>query len=1492
MSATFTWHGSLLGSQSVEHVTYGCITAPGTRNIVIVRGDLLQIYEVASRKLGSGDSAHESAQEASRREPGSDNEVQQDGVQANKQASGDKSGTREALLLVSELYLSGYVAGMDVIHPSSSHDDGRDKLVLVFRDAKMSILEWSEPQNSLITVSIHYYEREEFKLDLLGNPYPPIVRVDHQSRCCVLNFYGRKLAILPFREEDILDTQAMESTEDIHKYPYAPSFVIDVHDLDDQAETIIDMTFLHEYSEPTLAVLFKPASSWPGRGLQVGMEAAVIVVSLDLTSRAYPVIFKYENLPSESLQITSIPKMGGILVNSANALIHLSQGASPVGYALNAYAKATTKLALDDMYSALELRLEGAQLCMLTEQMLLIITRAGQWCTAKFTFEGRKIVALDLEILPNSRFSDITKTASERLHPPNVALPYHAGGVIPSGIVAIDTSELIFVGCRTGDSMLVKISSGGAEDLRVTDGVTQPIIGQKRKASVHDIDFDLYGTNLETDEDDMPAANGNSNHVSQDIGSKPYLTICDKICGAAPVLDMALGVSQNRDKEHRDSQMQVAELELVTCAGIGSDACLNVFKQQIQPVNQFTFDFSGATDGYAIAGPQSQDASNTINGSAGASSNTYDRFVVISSKERTMVLEAGDELHEIEDKDFELHHPTFAAGAIFNGNCIMQAYSRGIKLFDNEGKMKQFVNVDDEDNPIIAASISEPFVLLQHMDGKLHIYKCSEAYELSVMEMPVTFNALPAISATLYADTDLLLAEMHAKSKNANGVQRDTGSKRRRLSRNTKTYSASNGVYAAGNVDDNDDADLYGNTRQYNATNETPHIQRALGSTQQNGFIGQPAQEPTAKGFGVTCAVLRTSGALEFFDLENQERIFNCRRFSSCPSILAHDQDDDDVSNTSEQNSGNDIQEIALVAIGNNFKHLHLIALTQSSNVLLYRAFSISSKSGPECSKLGIRFQRQLLPIVTVEIDGQSTEAAYSVRRRRLVPMCLDGHASLAILTKKPLLVIGGRSFARVFPISTSHSVTALTPFHNVNCQHGLILFDDQGAASCNTLPHLNDSEIEANMLSTRFTLEQKSVHKIVYHEAMQVYAVLISTSENFIMRDEDGEPTIPEDIPEGRFLPVVERYQLVLVSPITWEIVDRFNFEEAEQGLALACVSLESKATASGRKDFIVVGTGYGRGEDVAMRGSVYILDIIEVVPEIDNPQSNHKFKLRHTEEVRGGVTAVCGIKGYLVTCTGPKLFVRSFEDNESLVSIAFMDLRIYVTSITSVKNMLLIGDAYQSISFVVFQEEPPKLITLGKDYQSLEIQCVDWVMDDRSLTFVVADTEGNLELLQYAPYNLQSVGGQRLMRRGEFHIGSQIQKFLRLPSRQLDGSVRQQTQLCLMAAIDGRLDYVIPLAEKRFKRLSSLYNQLVNSIQHPAGLNPRAFRQPPPSRNHPPHIPFAPRNRSVLDGRLITLFLSQPPSVQRDMCKSIGSTVKTVMEDLRVIQTAVAWL
>ena len=277
---------------------------------------------------------------------------------------------------------------------------------------------------------------------------------------------------------------------------------------------------------------------------------------------------------------------------------------------------------------------------------------------------------------------------------------------------------------------------------------------------------------------------------------------------------------------------------------------------------------------------------------------------------------------------------------------------------------------------------------------------------------------------------------------------------------------------------------------------------------------------------------------------------------------------------------------------------------------------------------------------------------------------------------------------------------------------------------------------------------------------------------------------------------------------------------------MALESVNLESKETSSGRKLFIAIGTAYMRSEELPIRGRLLIYEIIDVVPEIDNPQTCHKFKkVCHTDE-KSPVTAITEVNGYVVCSLGAKIIVYSIEDLE-LTGVAFYDINMFVTSLSSVKSLILASDIAKGVSFLVFQEEPPKLILLGKDYYPMRVHESNMLIHGDRLGFVVTDVNKNMHLMSYDPFNAHSLGGQKLLSLGQIHLGSLITKSIRLKLLS-DRSIKvsHSSHSCILAGADGSISIVSPVTEKLYRRLYSLYSRMVTSLQHTAGLNPRGYR------------------------------------------------------------------
>ena len=77
--------------------------------------------------------------------------------------------------------------------------------------------------------------------------------------------YGRKLVVLPFRKDPILDEGDLETSKSSYnKTPILSSYMIILKSLEEKMDNIIDLQFLHGYYEPTLLILYEPVRTFPG----------------------------------------------------------------------------------------------------------------------------------------------------------------------------------------------------------------------------------------------------------------------------------------------------------------------------------------------------------------------------------------------------------------------------------------------------------------------------------------------------------------------------------------------------------------------------------------------------------------------------------------------------------------------------------------------------------------------------------------------------------------------------------------------------------------------------------------------------------------------------------------------------------------------------------------------------------------------------------------------------------------------------------------------------------------------------------------------------------------------------------------------------------------------------------------------------------------------------------------------------------------------------
>uniref|UniRef100_A0A669D3H9 Cleavage and polyadenylation specificity factor subunit 1 n=1 Tax=Oreochromis niloticus TaxID=8128 RepID=A0A669D3H9_ORENI len=463
--------------------------------------------------------------------------------------SSDSKSRKEKLEQVASFSLFGNIMSMASVQLVGA---SRDALLLSFKDAKLSVVEYDPGTHDLKTLSLHYFEEPELRDGFVQNVHIPVVRVDPENRCAVMLVYGTKLVVLPFRKDTLTDEQESGVGEG-PKSSFLPSYIIDVRELDEKLLNIIDMKFLHGYYEPTLLILFEPNQTWPGRVAVRQDTCSIVAISLNIMQKVHPVIWSLSNLPFDCTQVMAVPKpIGGVVVFAVNSLLYLNQSVPPYGVSLNSQTNGTTAFPLHEV----KLTLDCCQSDFIAYDKMVISLKGGEIYVLTLITDGMRSV----------RAFHFDKAAAS---------------VLTTCMVTMEPGYL-FLGSRLGNSLLLKYT----EKLQETP--EEPPSKKKRVES---------STNW-TDEVDEIEVYGSEAQSGTQLATYSF-EVCDSILNIGPCANASMGEPAFLSEEFQSNPEP--DLEVVVCSGYGKNGALSVLQvKSIRPQVVTTFELPGCHDMWTV----------------------------------------------------------------------------------------------------------------------------------------------------------------------------------------------------------------------------------------------------------------------------------------------------------------------------------------------------------------------------------------------------------------------------------------------------------------------------------------------------------------------------------------------------------------------------------------------------------------------------------------------------------------------------------------------------------------------------------------------------------------------------------------------------------------------------------------------------------------------------------------------------------------------------
>ncbi|KLO09211.1 cleavage factor protein [Schizopora paradoxa] len=982
--------------------------------------------------------------------------------------------------------------------------------------------------------------------------------------------------------------------------------------------------------------------------------------------------------------------------------------------------------------------------------------------------------------------------------------------------VSVDDRRFLFVGSTVGASVLLKA-------FRTEEEIPEGEKKDDAPAAVVDaaptIDFDdeddIYGDIKTSQSGPGQLSNGQSGAVER--RSVLHLSMCDSLPAHGPVSDMAFALTRNGDKP-------IAEL--ITATGYGRLGGFTLFQKDLPTrLKKKVHVVGGARGVWSLPIRQSTRSGGASSRPHASVQQEMDTVLVSTDANPSPGLtrfaartSRGDSV-SITTRRTET---TISAAPFFQRTAILHVTSDMIRVLEPDCSERQCIKDMDgviKRPKIRYCNISDPFVLIIREDESLGLFVGnSETGRIRRKDMTAMGEKVSRYSAGCF-------------------------------------FMDQSGVLEA---QSNPSAD---------ASEKAESVAKSKTSTASLEATVDPQR---GSQWLILC---RPQGVIEIWTLPKLSIVFSSSLITDLPPIISDTFDPPALSlpdETPRAAQELDIDQIQMAPLGDTHPQPHLMVLLRCGQFAVYQAIPddkmIWPDSSSRSSSLSLKFSKVMSRAFEPrkEVTEKSTLSEQRRILRTLVPFTTSPSADCSI---------SGVFFTGDQPCWIFASSKDGVRIHTCGYAVGdFFLYTDEGPCLLEWMPGIN---IGTSMPSKSVTTG-KHYTNVTFNAPTGLIVAASSLPGRFGLYDEEGNSAWERDAANVNY-PFAEASSLELYTPDFSCVVDGYEFMPNEFVNALECIPLETQSTESGSKEYVVVGTTINRGEDLAVKGATYIFEIVEVVANPEDPPScNFKLRLLCRDDAKGPVTAVCGLNGYLVSTMGQKLFVRAFDLDERLVGVAFLDVGLYVTSIRTIKNLLLIGDVAKSVWFVAFQEDPFKLVIIAKDVQHRCVTSADFLFSAEGQFYIaLGDEDGVLRLLEYEPTDPESRNGQFLLCRSEFH-GQVDSRCTALVARRVKGDEGSIPQAKLISgASDGSMYSLTPIDEITQKRLELLQGQLTRSIQHVAGLNPKAFRM---VRND---LVSKPLSKLILDGNLLSHFPELSISRQKEITRQIGTDRADVLRD-----------
>ncbi|MCJ1478715.1 mRNA cleavage and polyadenylation factor subunit [Lambiella insularis] len=1274
------------------------------------------------------------------------------------------------LVLITQYELSGTVIGLGRVKTLRSTSGG-EAVLIALKDAKLSLIEWDPERYDISTISVHFYERDDIRSSPWATPLAQCVNfltVDPSSRCAALKFGARHIAILPFHQA---------------------------------GDDLVMDDFEGESSHDQLQSSESKNKQVNGNGVHRSPYRASFVLSLlaldpNLMHVVHLAFLHEYREPTFGVLSSRLASSNALLRDRKDVL-------SYTVYTLDLEQRASTTLLSVttlpyDLHTVLPLSLPVGGALLVGFNEVIHVDQAGktngvavnEFSTQNTSFGlasqvelGMRLEGCVIEQLGISNGDMLIILKSGELAILHFRIDGRSVAGVSVRIIAEENGRhilptaascstpvgrgRIFVGSEESDSTVIGWSS------RTTKPKRQRSFAEARvHAELDALDPEEDGEEEEAeDEDDLYYNEKADNQTSpqaissaSDTEVDEYLfRIHDSLVNLAPLRDIVvLGAELSPSTDFQSAADATSPLQLIVSTGCGTASTLTTLSQGIVPEIKHRLDIGNVQAVWAAA---MKHAVTPPSGSSIQSlgAHEYDNVIITSVTD-----DSGDE---------QSHVYALQAGI-------------ATELLESD--------FDSSAGATIAlGTLNGGTRIVQVLKNEIRAYDD----DLSLAQIfPISEEATsedPKVDGASFAEPYLLLLR---DDSNLTLLKSDDSGELEEIEQGA-ALSTGNWVSISLFDDSND-------------------VFR----------LSLDDEEPENEESSVLIFLLSADGGLQIFKASNTSiPVYRANGLNFLPPFLSED------FTVRRSNARESLVEILVAELGDSvLKSPYLLLRSANDDVTIYYPYQATS----ETSRAALRFAKTSSQVTSTTVPFEDFDRRMHCNQRLRAVHNIGNFSAVLRSGVSPCLILRTASTSVMSIPFVSESVRAFHSFHSQDCQRGYIYVDDMGAISIAQLPmHVNLST--GWVSQTLFSGED--IVAFGYHAATDRYVIGIDEKVNYKLPDDELHPEWAHE--ETHLLPQIEQGAIKLFTPASRTITDTYALDAGEAVMCIKTMSLEISEITHARRPLIVVGTSLVRGEDLYSKGRIYVFDIIEVVPEPGLPETSRKLKLIAKEEVKGAVTSLSeiGNEGFLLAAQGQKCMVRGLKEDGTLLPVAFIDTQCYVSVAKELKasGLCIMADAVKGVWLTGYMEDPYQLRLFGKSADHIEVVAAEFLPSGKDLFVVVVDADGEVHVFQFDPHNPKSLIGQRLLLLSSFNTGlypttmtllTRPPKSVEQSNGHVDTTDADETAAIrhriLIGSQNGSLSLLSSLTPSAYRTLAAMQAYLTNTLPHPLGLNPRAYR------------------------------------------------------------------